>query len=148
MKKLVGIFILTGLFSIQGFAKVDIDKPRLDRGVSIQAKNDVNEKVTWLGKIQDDESEHDQSHEHKLSFIRQENGKAYDVQIPELRQMHHETDKNFLVEIQGEVTPKFLFWGGNLILRSVRILQKLDGPPHHEVRTRFRDRERFRFERT
>lgn len=81
--------------------------------------------VRWTGEIKDSPSSHTTKHWHNLEFIRQSDGKEFDItSSPELVKLHHETEKNFLVEIEAEKTPRFLFWGGNLIVKSFRVLKE------------------------
>lgn len=152
MKKLsVYFFILSFYFPILGFARIDFDKPGIRRDFLGEKNTDSsNENVVWVGKVRDEISTHDTSHEHELRFIRQSDGKSFDIESSELKKLHHETDKNFLVEINAEKTPRFLFWGGNLIVKSYKILESIDGSPHQpdvelqKRRPSFMDRERFR----
>lgn len=88
--------------------------------------------VKWIGEVKDDASSHTTRHEHELEFVKKDDGKEYDiVDSPDLQNFHHETGKNFLVEIEAEKTPKFLFWGGNLIVKNFKVLEETsDVIPH------------------
>jgi hypothetical protein len=89
--------------------------------------------VKWVGEIGDEASDHTTEHSHRLKFINQETGKSYDiVDSPELVRLHHDTEKNYLVEIEAEITPKFLLWGGNLIAKSFKVLEETASVPHLE----------------
>lgn len=87
--------------------------------------------VTWVGEIKDEASDHTTEHRHALKFIKKDDGKKYSiVDSPELVKLHHETEKNYLVEIEAEKTPRFLFWGGNLIVKNFKVLHELASVPH------------------
>lgn len=87
--------------------------------------------VKWVGEIKDEASAHTTKHQHALEFIKRDDGKVYDiVDSPDLVKLHHETEKNYLVEIEAEKTPRFLFWGGNLIVKNFRIVDELGTVPH------------------
>src|SRR3989338_3483475 len=63
--------------------------------------------VKWVGEISDSESDHTTQHGHKLKFKNHETGDTYDiVDSPELVKLHHETEKNYLVEIEAEKTSR------------------------------------------
>ncbi len=80
--------------------------------------------VKWVGTIKDDADSHPA--EHELAFTRKDNGATYDiVDSPELVKLHHDTEKNYVVEIEAEKTSKFLFWGGNLIVKNFRVIGSL-----------------------
>lgn len=69
------------------------------------------EVVKWIGLVKDEPEDHTLEHSHKLSFVKKDDGKSYDIiDSPDLVKLHHETEKNFEVEIEAEKTAKFLFW--------------------------------------
>jgi|JI10StandDraft_1071094.scaffolds.fasta_scaffold349488_2 hypothetical protein len=87
--------------------------------------------VKWVGEISDSASDHTTLHDHKLEFKNRETGKTYDiVDSPELVKLHHENEKNYSVEIEAEKTPRFLFWGGNLIVKNFKVLDETASVPH------------------
>lgn len=87
--------------------------------------------VKWVGEIKDEDSDHTTEHNHSLEFVKKDDGKEYDVvDSPELVKLHHETEKNYLVEIEAEKTPRFLFWGGNLIVKNFKVLEETASVPH------------------
>ncbi len=89
--------------------------------------------VKWIGEVKDEASDHTTEHQHSLEFTKKDNGKEYDiVDSPELVKLHHETEKNYLVEIEAEKTPRFLFWGGNLIVKNFKVLEETAVVPHLE----------------
>lgn len=101
-----------------------------DRSVA-SAKTSAPEIVKWIGEISDSSSEHTTTHGHSLEFVNKETGNSYDiVDSPELVKLHHESEKNYLVEIEAEKTPRFLFWGNNLIVKNFKVLDETASVPH------------------
>lgn len=87
--------------------------------------------VKWVGEISDSASDHTTLHGHKLEFKNRETGDTYNiVDSPKLVKLHHETEKNYLVEIEAEKTSRFLFWGGNLIVKNFKVLSETASVPH------------------
>lgn len=93
-----------------------------------------NEKVTWIGEVSDSPESHNTRHEHKLTFTRQDNGATYDIkESPELKKLHHETGKNYLMEIQAEIHP--YFFSEYLTVSNFKVLKETSGEiPHNEVK--------------
>ena len=92
--------------------------------------------VKWIGEVKDDASNHTTRHGHELEFVKKDDGKEYDiVDSPDLQNLHHETGKNFLVEIEAEKTPRFLFWGGNLIVKNFKVLEETSDAVRTAVRS-------------
>jgi len=99
----------------------------------------AGEKVQWTGVLSEEDGYHYNQHEfgHDLEFTRQSDGKSFDVvDSEELAAVHIEKEKNLLVEIEGEKTSRFLFWGGNLIVTKFKVLQELEQIPHQEYKAR------------
>lgn len=99
----------------------------------------ASETVTWSGIVKEEDGYHTVGHRfgHSLEFVKQDDGAKYDiVDSDELESLHIQKEKNLLVEITAEKTNRFLFWGGNLIVKNFKVLQELDDIPHREpVRT-------------
>ncbi len=108
---------------------------RIDRESHATSKPEM---VKWAGEVRDDAASHTNDHEHALTFLNKEDGKIYDVvDSPALVKLHHETEKSFLVEVEAEKTPRFLFWGANLIVKNFRVISELgESVPHNEARAR------------
>lgn len=105
--------------------------PRFNREPSVKSEPEI---VKWIGEVRDEPSSHTTNHEHELTFVKKDDGENYDiVDSPELVKLHHETEKNFLVEIEAEKTPRFLFWGGNLVVKNFRVINELGGPIAHRT---------------
>jgi|GEM_PF-2486947 len=91
----------------------------------------ASEVLKLIGEISDSDSVHTNLHKHKLEFKDNESGKSYYiVDSPELVKLHHENEKNYLVEIEAEKTSRFLFWGGNLIVKNFKVLNETVSVPH------------------
>lgn len=97
----------------------------------------AGEIVRWTGTVSEEDGYHYNEHEfgHSLEFIRQNDGKSFDVvDSQELEAVHIQKEKNLLVEIEAEKTDRFLFWGGNLIVKNFKVLDELDEIPHREYK--------------
>ena len=102
-------------------------EPRESRNVPSSAP----EIVKWVGEISDPVSDHTTLHGHKLEFKSRVTGDTYDiVDSPKLVRLHHEAEKDYLVEIEAEKTSRFLFWGGNLIVKNFKVLSEIGSVPH------------------
>ena len=83
--------------------------------------------LKWSGRVYDLKDSHTTSHQHELLFKDSETNKIYDVvKSPEIEKLHHDTNKHYDVEIEGYLTSKFLFWGGNLVITKFNILDESD----------------------
>jgi len=105
------------------------------------------ESVKWTGIIQEEKGYHTPNHEngHDLEFVRQDDKEIFDVVDSEgLLNTHAEKEKNLLVEVEGEITPRFLFWGGNLVVKNFKVLNELGEIPHREPMTQSRTPREFR----
>ncbi len=95
--------------------------------------------ITWVGTISDESFAHNE-HRHNLRFTRETDGKTFDIESESLMTLHHDRERNFLVEITAIKTPKFLFWGNNLIVKDFKVLEELESVPHRvNERPRFRE---------
>lgn len=95
-----------------------------------------NEKTTNVtGEVSDDRFSHTTEHDHELTFKNQETGEVLKiVNSPSLVKLHHDTEKNYLIEAQVAKTPKILFWGGNLVVKNFRVIKETsDAIPHNLV---------------
>lgn len=103
--------------------------------ISSQTVLASNESVTWVGTLTERRGYHTPEHtnKHVLELVRKDNNEKYKIiESDALMATHVEKDKNLLVEVEGEVTPRFLFWGGNLIVKSFKVLNELDEISHQE----------------
>lgn len=132
MKKsnlVLGILMFIGsqsAFAIQGEGK--------DRA---EIKDQEPNIVKWVGVVKGDEDYHTTDHDHELEFVRQSDQEDFDiVDSPKLVKFHHDTEKNYLMEIEAEKTSRFLFWGGNLVVKNFKVLKELEKVAHTKpVRT-------------
>lgn len=89
-----------------------------------------NGAVAWTGRLFDSPSTHNTTHGHYLMFEDSASKKVYDiVDSPELEKLHHETNRNYQIKIEGRITPKFLFFGGNLVVSKYEILGESEEIP-------------------
>lgn len=98
-------------------------------GASVLAQESVN----WTGILNESEGYHFIGHKfgHDLQFVRQSDGKKFSViNSEELEELHGNIEKNLLIKITAEITPKFLFWGGNLVVQDFKVVAELDQIPH------------------
>lgn len=87
--------------------------------------------VRWTGVVKDSDFYHTTDHRHQLKFIRDQDGKSFDiVDSDAIVKLHHNKERDLRVEIDGEITSKFLFWGGNLVVKNYKVLAELDKRPH------------------
>ena len=96
---------------------------------------EAGESIKWVGVIQEEGGFHSPKHDrpHSLEFVRRDDNETFDiVDSPNLVKAHQEQDKKLLVEIEGERTSRFLFWGDNLIVKNFKILEEMDGISHAE----------------
>jgi len=85
------------------------------------------ETVKWIGEIKEEFCDPTTNDLHELKFVKKDDGKKYDiVEGPALEKLHSEISKNALVEIEAEKTPKFLFWGGNLIVKNFKVIATIN----------------------
>ena len=90
-----------------------------------------NQTVKWTGSVYDKSSSHTSDHFHSLIFKNNETMEEFDIVDSEnLSKLHHDTNKNFVAEVEGYITSKFLFWGGNLVVTSYKVLEESDAGPH------------------
>lgn len=98
--------------------------------------------VKWSGLIYDLPNTHTTDHNHSLLFEESKSQKIYDVvNSSEIEKLHHATNKKYEVELEGYLTPQFLFWGGNLVVTNFNILKDLgvvalNTPPARQSRDR------------
>lgn len=77
--------------------------------------------VNWTGEIKEELTSHYADHD--LLFLKEDGNKKYSIiESPEILRFHHEINKNYLVEIEAEKTPTFLFWGGKLVIKKFKII--------------------------
>jgi len=79
-------------------------------------------------------------------YFKSDSGETYEVvNSPEINKLLEKEEKTFAVRIDGELTPEFLFWGGNLVIKSFSILGKKPAPQHVvSATTEWLDRDRVR----
>lgn len=66
-----------------------------------------------------------------LEFTDSESGKTYELEDAEsLAALHCEKEKDFVVKLTAEKEARFLFWGGDLKVKSFEILEEMTFAPH------------------
>lgn len=92
-----------------------------------------NQTTLVTGELSDDLSTHDTRHEHQLSFKNQETGEVFKVaDNAELKKLH-ESGKNYLIQANVSTSPKFLFWGGELIVKNFNVIKETSDEIPHRV---------------
>lgn len=101
-------------------------------GCASTEKNSNEKTTSVIGEVTDDSSTHTTEHGHRLKFKNQETGEVTDiVDSPNLVKLHHESEKNLIIEAQVTRTPKVLFWGGKLVVKDFRVIKESsDSIPH------------------
>lgn len=135
MKKMNLIVLALALMAQPLPASAAEPEGRITQGERMQMQRALEpEIVKWAGTIKDKDGSHTTEHEHELEFTRKDNGDSYDiVDSPDLVKLHHETEKNYVVEIEAEKTPKFFFWGGHLIVKNFKVIEDASGPIEHRA---------------
>ena len=130
---IIALIISSNIRSVSAMDRGDagLRFARFDRAPSNASKPEI---IKWVGEVRDNAASHTTEHEHALTFVKKDDGKTYDiVDSLALVKLHHETEKNYLVEIEAEKTPRFLFWGGNLVVSNYRVIGELgNSVPHNE----------------
>lgn len=104
-------------------------------GCASMGTNSNEKTANVIGEVTDDRFSHTTEHDHELTFKNQDTGEVFKiVDSPNLVKLHHETEKNFLIEAQVAKTPKVLFWGGNLVVKNFRVIKETsDAIPHYVI---------------
>lgn len=130
MKQLFYALILTTTFSLNANAE----------GRGGIRSSDYNQKTPYKPEILEmkgvvkSDGGHGTNCDIDLEFVDQASGKSYDISEPgELSALHCSKEKDLLVTMKAERTPKFLFWGGNLKVQTFEILEEMETQPHIEV---------------
>lgn len=75
---------------------------------------------SWVGVVEDLSGYHDPDHQgkHELKFTRSSDGESFYITEgdEDLQREHLRSDKSIAVKIDGMITSKFLFFGGNLVV--------------------------------
>lgn len=99
-------------------------------GFALPAFAEENNSVQLTGTVFDSPASHTTNHFHSLQFEDAQSKKNFDVvDSPQIEKLHHETNKNYQVALEGRITPKFLFWGGNLVISKFEITGESDAIP-------------------
>ncbi|AZZ37298.1 hypothetical protein CIK05_11030 [Bdellovibrio sp. qaytius] len=101
---------------------------------STNISKNANGRAILTGEITDDQSTHDTRHQHELKFTDQATGQVFNiVDSPELVKLH-ESGKNYLIQADVAQTSKFLFWGGNLVVKNFNVIKETSEEiPHQQI---------------
>jgi len=97
----------------------------------------AGEQISSRGIVREKSGFHTPGHtdDHELEFVRQSDGEVFDIENSEaLAKVHATEDRTLLVEVEGDISSRFLFWGGNLEVKKFQVLEKLEKTPHRELR--------------
>lgn len=127
MKQLMYAIVLISTLSLNANAEPRGGDKSSDYGIK---KQYVPEILELKGLVKSDGNHKDDCNV-DLKLIESETGKSYNISEPgELAVIHCSKEKDLLVQMKAERTPKFLFWGGNLKVQSFEVLEELDSQPH------------------
>lgn len=127
MKQFVYIFALISTLTITANAESRGGIRSSDYGTKTKY---VPEILELKGVVKSD-GNHEKNCGVDLELVESETGKTYSISEPkELAQLHCEKEKDFLVSMKAERTPKFLFWGGSLKVQEFQLLEELEAQPH------------------
>lgn len=133
MKTLYSFTVVILFFSINVYALKDNFRP--ERSIGNSNTSVLPNIVKWTGTISDSPDNHTNKHTHDLIFTKNDSKEQYEIiDSPDLVKIHHNNEKNYLIEIEAEKTTRFLFWGGNLIVKNFKIINETESVPHlHEA---------------
>lgn len=98
----------------------------------------------WSGTVQCQQYSHTSNHLCDLELVETSSGERIEiVENPDLLKRHCQSDRNLLVNLVGEKTPRFLFWGGGIKVASFEVIRELGAMPKsalHSERPRVRSR--------
>lgn len=135
MKSILTVLFVSTL-SVSAFALPGEGRSGLDSDVNNNRKPEISEPeiLKWEGYIEADGG-HTTRHDHSLEFVRKSDGKTFDiVDSPALEKVHCDSSKKLLVKIEAEKTSRFLFWGGNLIVKNFEVIEELAQVPHKKYK--------------
>ena len=96
---------------------------------STESEQSTN-KVSWTGVVRCEKYSHTNEHGCDLEFENGDTSKTISVvESPDLLKRHCANDRDLKVKVDGELTPKFLFWGGNLKISSFEVIEELSPMP-------------------
>lgn len=97
------------------------------------------------GVVFDDSNSHDDRHEHILKFKDNTTGEVYSLAHNQgLLDMHHNSERNVMVELKGEIKSKFIIWGQELVVKEYKVLQEVgEKIPHKKYNESSKDLRSF-----
>jgi len=131
-KKLLSTIMLFSIFSI---LTVQASSLHQDIGEDIQDLKELTSHkttsfalrvVNWEGIIQCSNESHSKTGMCDLEFIRTSDSKVFKISKNEkLVKAHCSKHKDLKAEINANVTPSFLVWGGKLVINDYEVLSRL-----------------------
>jgi hypothetical protein len=108
--------------------------------ISFNSTANAGEKFSsWEGVIEDLNGYHSPRHsgDHPLKFTRASDGESFLIVEGEetLLKDHLRSDKTQVVQIDGRLTSKFLFFGGNMVVEQSKAIRDLASVEHRKVST-------------
>lgn len=117
-----GALLISLVFS-SAFARDHFDDSRFDR----IRREPEKQAVKWTGTIRCAGESTAEAHEDcDMEFVRDEDQEVISLEsTPALVAAHCKRTSDLRVKLEGEVTPQFLFWGGELKVSSFEILNEV-----------------------
>lgn len=107
------LFTITFIFSLSSFAE-----------------NNASKLVQVRGLVKSDGT-HTKTCSVSLELVDESSGKSIGlVNAEELERLHCDKEQDFIATVSGVMTPKFLFWGGNLKVNRYEIADEQLPVPH------------------
>ncbi len=97
-------------------------------------KGDSNTPIKLTGTLNCDGVSNVKTSSNGAVFVSQEDERRFDVvKSRDFVQAQCQTSKVNLIEIEAKETSKFFFWGGNLIVKTYKVLAELDETRIHNL---------------
>lgn len=109
--------------------------------VSFSSTANAGEKFSsWEGVVEDLNGYHAPEHsgDHPLKFTRASDGESFLIVEGDeaLLKDHLSSDKAQVVQVDGRLTSKFLFFGGNMVVEQSKVIRDLASVEHRKVSMR------------
>lgn len=109
--------------------------------ISFSSTANAGEKfASWEGIVEDLNGYHSPEHsgDHPLKFTRSSDGESFLIVEGDeaLLKDHLSSDKTQVVQIDGRLTSKFLFFGGNMVVEQSKAIRDLASVEHRKVSMR------------
>lgn len=99
-------------------------------GSAYASNPDPDRALQGTGILRCEQYSHSVGHGCALEFEDAASNKTYSVvDSPDLEKRYCPGDRDLKVTVSGELTPRFLFWGGNLKVSSFSVVEELNAMP-------------------